>query len=369
MIYQTCADWREVDVKNASDSQRIIIDSLYSKYQTNGFITEDEALDLMVEHSLPLSGVEQITEQLLTMNVLIRDEPDDLDDPDDSYDRTRTNYDEIFRRSAEIDPGLASLINEVQKIQAPQHREWINLLPQAKAGNEYAYNRLFQMYLRNVIRIALWHHETNGNSLSDAIQDGCIGLMAAIEKYELGKHGLFTTYAPWWIQQVISRNFMDTERTIRLPVHMFETMTKLRRTISQMIQNPDQAPSLEELSVERGISAERVGEILTLTQEPISLDGLEEDMLSDYGVFADEMFESITHSILRKRMDEVLCILTPRERNVLELRFGIPDEEPMTLEEVGQIYNVTRERIRQIEAKALRKLRHPSRAKYLRDFW
>ncbi|MGI6170068.1 MAG: sigma-70 family RNA polymerase sigma factor [Christensenellales bacterium] len=354
---------------NASRQQRIVTNLLYARYQANGFITEDEALDLMTEHNLPLSEIDRVTEQLLIMGVLIRDESDDLDDPDDGYDRTRTDYDEIFSRTIEIDPGLASFIETVKTIQAPQHREWINLLPQAKAGNEYAYNRIFQMYLRNVVKIALWHHDKNDTPLADAIQDGCIGLMTAIEKYEYGKQDLFTTYAPWWIQQVISRNYMDTARTIRIPVHMFETIRKISRTSAQLLRELGRKPSFEELAFDLDESAEKVSEILALTQECISLEDFDEDELSDYGLFAYEMFENISHDALRSTVGDLLERLTPRESEVLVFRFGLNSDEPMTLEEIGQIFNVTRERIRQIEAKAIRKLCHPSRSRKLKDYY
>lgn len=356
-------------MKSPPERQQVIIDSLYAKYQTDGFITEDEALSLMIKYELPLSDVERITEQLLIMGVLIRDEPDDLDDPDDGYDRTRTDYNEIFSRVTEIDPGLTEFIEEVKIIQAPQHREWINLLPQAKAGNEYAYNRIFQMYLRNVIKIALWHHDKNDTPLADAIQDGCIGLMAAIEKFEYGKQDLFTTYAPWWIQQVISRNFMDTARTIRIPVHMHETTKKISRIIKQMSKKLGYKPSIQEIALALDETEEKLQEILMLTQEAVSLDGFNEYELSDDGDFSQLMFENVCYDALSLTIEQLLETLKPREAEILTLRFGLRTGEPMTLEEVGQIYNVTRERIRQIEAKAIRRLHHPSRSKKLRDFY
>lgn len=324
---------------------------------------------MMIEHSLPLSEVDRVTEQLLAMGVLIRNEPDDLDDSEEGYDRTRTNYDEIFSRVIEIDPDLSNFIEEIRTIQAPQHREWSKLLPQAKAGNEYAYNRIFQMYLRNVVKIALWHHDKNNVSLADAIQDGSIGLMTAIEKFEYGKQDLFTTYAPWWIQQVINRNFMDTARTIRLPVHMFETMLKISNISKQLLQDYGREPLLEELASELGESVEKVSEILMFIHEPISLAELEESDLSDCSVFVDEMLERICLDALSESLSEVLNTISPREKKVLMLRNGMDTDEPMTLEEVGQIFKVTRERIRQIEKKALKRMRHPSRSNKLKDFY
>jgi len=354
---------------NAHERQREIIDLLYVRYQARGYITEDEALDLMTEHDLPLSEVDRVTEQLLAMGVLIQDDSDDLDGSNNGYDKARTNYDEIFSRAIEIDPSLTVFIEEVKTIQAPQHREWIMILPQAMAGNEYAYNRIFQMYLRNVVKVALWHHDKYDAPLADAIQDGCIGLMTAIEKFEYGKQDLFTTYAPWWIQQVMSRSYMDTARIIRFPVHMFEAINKLSHASVQLAQELGREPTPKELALKLDEPVEKVSEMLMLTQEVISLDVLSEDDLSDYGMFADEMFEGVSYDALCSTIGGLIQTLTPKEKEILVLRFGLDTGESMTLEEVGQIYKVTRERIRQIEAKALRKLSHPSRAGKIKDYY
>ena len=357
---------------NAPEGQRVVIDALFEKYKSNGYITEDETLDLMIEHSLSLVEQEQTMDELLTMGVLIRNSQDDLNDLDDEdqYDRSRTYYEDIFSKAIEIDPGLTDFIKEVRQIRAPQNREWMKLLPQAKAGYSYAIKRMVEMYLRNVIKIALSNWTRYDLPIADKIQVGVTGIIIAIESYEMGKQqGSFPSYAPLWIQQTISRAIDNQARTIRIPSHMFVPMNKISRISKLLFQELGRKPALEELASEMLMPVEKVSEILMLTQESVSLDNCDEQELSDCGAFDEEMFESVAYKMLCKALNEVLRTLKPREQMILTLRFGLGGGEPMTLEEVGQVYNVTRERIRQIEAKALRKLRHPSRSKCLRDFW
>lgn len=354
---------------NRQEHQRIVIDLLHSRYRANGYITEDDFLKIVNEQSLSLAEQDQVMDQLLARGVLIKDESDNVDDLEDNYDRTRTDYNEVFKRVIEIDPGLTNFIDEVRIIQAPQHREWINLLPQAKSGNKYAYQRIFDMYLRIVVKIALWYHDKYDAPLADGIQDGCIGLMKAIEKFDFGKHDLFTTYAPQWILQNISRGFMDTERIIRVPVHVLEEMRKINGISARLFEELGREALLEEIAIEYGDSIEKVSQILKQTQEAVSLDAFDENELSKYCIHEEDIIEKVDRSLFRRQLNKFFQELTVREKRVLKLRFGLNSEIEMTLEEVGQIEGVTRERIRQIELKTLRKLKEPIYNRKLKDFF
>ncbi len=256
--------------------------------------------------------------------------------------------------------------------QAELDEEIKNLTKAQDAGDE-AKKRLAEANLRLVVSIAK-RYVGRGMLFLDLIQEGNLGLIKAVEKFDYRKGYKFSTYATWWIRQAITRAIADQARTIRIPVHMVETINKLIRVSRQLLQELGREPSPEEIAEEMNMPVDRVREILKISQEPVSLEtpiGEEED--SHLGDFipdedASEPSEAASFSLLREQLEEVLDTLAPREKKVLELRFGIVDGRTRTLEEVGKEFNVTRERIRQIEAKALRKLRHPSRSKKLRDF-
>ncbi len=280
--------------------------------------------------------------------------------------------DSIADSFATDDP-VRMYLKEIGKVPLLTAEEEIALAERMAQGDEDAKHRMTEANLRLVVSIAK-RYVGRGMLFLDLIQEGNLGLIKAVEKFDHNKGFKFSTYATWWIRQAITRAIADQARTIRIPVHMVETINKTIRVSRQLLQELGHDPSAEEIAAEMGMPVEKVRDILKIAQEPVSLEtpiGEEED--SHLGDFipdedASEPSEAASFSLLREQLEEVLDTLAPREKKVLELRFGIVDGRTRTLEEVGKEFNVTRERIRQIEAKALRKLRHPSRSKKLRDF-
>ena len=264
-------------------------------------------------------------------------------------------------------------LKEIGKVPLLSGDEEIELARLMQEGDEAAKKRLSEANLRLVVSIAK-RYVGRGMLFLDLIQEGNLGLMKAVEKFDYQKGFKFSTYATWWIRQSITRAIADQARTIRIPVHMVETINKLTRVSRMLLQENGREPTPEELAIAMEVPVERVREIQKIAQDPVSLEtpiGEEED--SHLGDFIEDdktqtPGDSVTFIMLKEQLLGVLDTLTPREEKVLRLRYGIDDGKPRTLEEVGKEFNVTRERIRQIEAKALRKLRHPSRSKKLRDF-
>ena len=264
-------------------------------------------------------------------------------------------------------------LEEAEKNGTELSEEEMKALKSAVKKGERSKQRLAEANLRLVVSIAK-RYVGRGMLFLDLIQEGNLGLIKAVEKFDYTKGYKFSTYATWWIRQAITRAIADQARTIRIPVHMVETINKVIRVSRQLLQSLGHDPSPEEISAEMGMPVDKVREILKIAQEPVSLEtpiGEEEDshlgdFIPDEG--ASEPSEAASFTLLQEQLVDVLSTLTPREEKVLKLRFGIEDGRPRTLEEVGKEFNVTRERIRQIEAKALRKLRHPSRSKKLKDF-
>ena len=275
--------------------------------------------------------------------------------------------------SFSTDDPVRMYLKEIGKVPLLTPDEERALAMKMAEGDEEAKRRMAEANLRLVVSIAK-RYVGRGMLFLDLIQEGNLGLIKAVEKFDYEKGYKFSTYATWWIRQAITRAIADQARTIRIPVHMVETINKVIRVSRQLLQELGHDPSAEEIAAEMGMSVEKVREILKIAQEPVSLEtpiGEEED--SHLGDFiqdedASEPSEAASLTLLKEQLAEVLDTLTPREKKVLELRFGMEDGRTRTLEEVGKEFNVTRERIRQIEAKALRKLRHPSRSKRLRDF-
>ena len=275
--------------------------------------------------------------------------------------------------SFSTDDPVRMYLKEIGKVNLLTPEEEVQLAIRMSEGDEEAKRRMAEANLRLVVSIAK-RYVGRGMLFLDLIQEGNLGLIKAVEKFDYTKGYKFSTYATWWIRQAITRAIADQARTIRIPVHMVETINKVIRVSRQLLQELGHDPSAEEIAEEMGLPIEKVRDILKIAQEPVSLEtpiGEEED--SHLGDFipdedASEPSEAASFTLLKEQLMEVLSTLTPREQKVLELRFGITDGRTRTLEEVGKEFNVTRERIRQIEAKALRKLRHPSRSKKLRDF-
>ena len=297
---------------------------------------------------------------------------DELEEIDEVTEEEIAEADSMVDSYSTDDP-VRMYLKEIGKVSLLTQEEEIELAVRMSQGDEEAKRRMAEANLRLVVSIAK-RYVGRGMLFLDLIQEGNLGLIKAVEKFDYTKGYKFSTYATWWIRQAITRAIADQARTIRIPVHMVETINKVIRVSRQLLQELGHDPSAEEIAAEMNIPVEKVRDILKIAQEPVSLEtpiGEEED--SHLGDFipdedASEPSEAASFSLLKEQLMEVLDTLTPREKKVLELRFGIVDGRTRTLEEVGKEFNVTRERIRQIEAKALRKLRHPSRSKKLRDF-
>ena len=272
-----------------------------------------------------------------------------------------------------IDDPVRMYLKDIGKIPllTPEREKY--LAEQIALGSKFAKDELIEANLRLVVSIAK-RHVGKGMYFLDLIQEGNLGLIKAVEKFDYSKGYKFSTYATWWIRQAITRAIADQARTIRIPVHMVETIHKVSRTARQLLQELGREPSTEEIAEKLGVTSDKVREIMKIAQDPVSLEtpiGEEED--SHLGDFVEDNespapSDSASYSLLREQLCNILRTLTPREEQVIKLRFGLVDGRPRTLEEVGKQFKITRERIRQIEAKALRKLRHPSRSKTLKDY-
>ena len=329
----------------------------------------DEIYDTLLTNDIEL---ENFTEDFsVLMN--IEDDTDDEDegvvlDKDGSID-----VDATVPKGISVDDPVRMYLKEIGKVPLLTADEEIELAKRMEAGDEYAKMKLCEANLRLVVSIAK-RYVGRGMLFLDLIQEGNLGLIKAVDKFDYRKGYKFSTYATWWIRQAITRSIADQARTIRIPVHMVETINKLIRVSRQLLQTYGREPSPEEIAKEMGITVDKVREIQKIAQEPVSLEtpiGEEEDShLGDF-IPDDDVpapAEAAAFSMLKEQLVEVLDTLTDREQKVLKLRFGLDDGRSRTLEEVGKEFDVTRERIRQIEAKALRKLRHPSRSKKLKDY-
>ena len=340
-----------------------------------------EINDIFVDMELTPEVMEKVFEYLEAKGIDILRINADVEDDIDDADIILTEEDDVDVEKLDlsvpdgisIEDPVRMYLKEIGKVPLLTADEEIELAKRMAEGDEAAKKRLAEANLRLVVSIAK-RYVGRGMLFLDLIQEGNLGLIKAVEKFDYQKGFKFSTYATWWIRQAITRAIADQARTIRIPVHMVETINKLIRVSRQLLQELGREPSPEEIAEELDMPVDKVREIMRVAQEPVSLEtpiGEEED--SHLGDFiqdddAPEPSEVASFSLLKEQLVEVLSTLTPREEKVLRLRFGIEDGRTRTLEEVGKEFNVTRERIRQIEAKALRKLRHPSRSKKLKDF-
>lgn len=329
----------------------------------------DEIYDTLLTNDIE---IENFTEDFsMLMNI-----EDDTEDEDDGVvlDKDGSiDVDATVPKGISVDDPVRMYLKEIGKVPLLTADEEIELAKRMEEGDEYAKMKLCEANLRLVVSIAK-RYVGRGMLFLDLIQEGNLGLIKAVDKFDYRKGYKFSTYATWWIRQAITRSIADQARTIRIPVHMVETINKLIRVSRQLLQTYGREPSPEEIAKEMGITVDKVREIQKIAQEPVSLEtpiGEEEDShLGDF-IPDDDVpapAEAAAFSMLKEQLVEVLDTLTDREQKVLKLRFGLDDGRSRTLEEVGKEFDVTRERIRQIEAKALRKLRHPSRSKKLKDY-
>ena len=362
------------------------LDELYEYGRSKGTITYKEIMDRLVELEMDADQLDHVLETLEAYGVSVINETADrqviLTDEqaaDQAAEAARiggednTQIDLSVPEGISIDDPVRMYLKEIGKVPLLTAEEEIEIAKQLEAGDESAKQKLAEANLRLVVSIAK-RYVGRGMLFLDLIQEGNLGLIKAVEKFDYRKGFKFSTYATWWIRQAITRAIADQARTIRIPVHMVETINKLIRVSRQLLQEYGREPTPEEIAREMGISEAKVREIIKIAQEPVSLEtpiGEEED--SHLGDFipdedAPAPAEAASFALMKEQLMDVLDTLTPREEKVLRLRFGLDDGHQRTLEEVGKEFNVTRERIRQIEAKALRKLRHPSRSKKLRDY-
>ena len=322
---------------------------------------------------LEASGVDVLRITDNSGDELLLDNDMDMEGLDDEEEVELDKIDLSVPEGVSIEDPVRMYLKEIGKVPLLSAEEEIELAKRMENGDQAAKKRLAEANLRLVVSIAK-RYVGRGMLFLDLIQEGNLGLIKAVEKFDYRKGYKFSTYATWWIRQAITRAIADQARTIRIPVHMVETINKLIRVSRQLLQELGREPSPEEIAEEMDIPVERVREILKISQEPVSLEtpiGEEEDShLGDF--IQDENVpvpaDAAAFTLLKEQLDEVLGTLTEREQKVLRLRFGLDDSRARTLEEVGKEFNVTRERIRQIEAKALRKLRHPSRSRKLKDY-
>ena len=384
---ETSEEKEEAVLTPAEKKQELLNTLLERARQSKNKLTYSAVADVLEATDLDKNQMDDIYEALMSKDIEIvsETEPDDFDillndevelteDPDLIMDEPQdVDLEATLPKGIAVDDPVRMYLKEIGKVPLLSADEEIELAKRMEQGDEEAKKRLCEANLRLVVSIAK-RYVGRGMLFLDLIQEGNLGLIKAVDKFDYTKGYKFSTYATWWIRQAITRSIADQARTIRIPVHMVETINKLIRVSRQLLQTYGREPSPEEIAEEMGISVDKVREIQKIAQEPVSLEtpiGEEEDShLGDF--IPDEDLpapaEAAAFSMLKEQLVEVLDTLTEREQKVLKLRFGLDDGRARTLEEVGKEFDVTRERIRQIEAKALRKLRHPSRSKKLKDY-
>jgi len=350
------------------------VDALFIKAKKQGYVTQEEILDVFVEPELYLEQIDDFYDQIVVADIdvfeAVSEEKEDVVDGELQQELDMLSS---MKSTGVADP-VRMYLKEIGRIPLLNREQEIRLAQEVEAGSAEAKQQLIDANLRLVVSIAK-KYIGRGMTFLDLIQEGNKGLIRAVEKFDWTKGFKFSTYATWWIRQAITRSIADQARTIRIPVHMVETINKLMRTSRRLMQDLGREPSPEEIGEKMEMEPDKVREILKISQNTTSLetpvgDGEDDSILGDF--IADDKqispYESTSKQMLRENIEEVLSALSDREAKVLKMRFGLQGNKTMTLEEVGKKFGVTRERIRQIEAKALRKLKHPSRRKKLQDF-
>lgn len=352
-----------------NENRKSIMKDLVERGKAKGTLTYKEIINAFEKFEMDPEQIDNVYEALENMGVeVIGDFETEMDEI-----RVEDSIDLSITEGISTEDHVRMYLKEIGKVSLLSAKEEIDLSQRMETGDVEAKRKLAEANLRLVVSIAK-RYVGRGMQFLDLIQEGNMGLIKAVEKFDYKKGYKFSTYATWWIRQAITRAIADQARTIRIPVHMVETINKLLRVSRQLVQEFGREPQIEEIAEEMGVTVEKVREIMKISQEPVSLEtpiGEEED--SHLGDFipddvAQAPADAAAFTMLKEQLLEVLETLTPREEKVLRLRFGLDDGRQRTLEEVGKEFNVTRERIRQIEAKALRKLRHPSRSKKLKDY-
>jgi len=355
------------------------LQKLIEEGKRNGFLTYEQIHESLGHEDLDSEQVDDLLQMFTEEGIRVVDKEEDAafegfdEEEVDVKDLEAAEQELLEMEGMPLDDSVRMWLREIGKTPLLTMAEEIQLAKRIEAGDEESKGVLTEANLRLVVSIAK-RYSGRGMSFPDLIQEGNIGLIRAVEKFDYRKGYKFSTYATWWIRQAITRAIADQGRTIRIPVHMVETINRLVKTSSSLLQDLGREPTLDEIAHEMGITADRVSEIIRIAPEPLSLEtpiGEEEDShLADFVEDQEAVSpaEAASSTILREKIEDALNKLTPRERDVLKMRFGLEDGYSRTLEEVGRYFRVTRERIRQIEAKALKKLRHPSRSKKLRDY-
>jgi RNA polymerase primary sigma factor len=356
--------------------QKKAVDSLVKKGREQGFLTQEEILEVFPDAEARVEELDDFYGKLLTENIDVFESvtPGEIESDEKEQEKLEREIEILTKLGgAESTDPVRQYLREIGRVPLLSAEDEVELAKRYEKADKKAKDKLTESNLRLVVSIAK-KYIGRGLSLLDLIQEGNQGLIRAVEKYDWRKGYKFSTYATWWIRQAITRAIADQARTIRIPVHMVETINKLYRTSRRLMQELGREPTPEEIGDQLDIDAERVREIFKIAQEVTSLEApVGEDQESILGDFIPDERElspidQASKQLLKDHLDEVLSTLSDREARVLKLRFGLEGNKQMTLEEVGRVFGVTRERIRQIEAKALRKLKHPSRRKKLQDY-
>ncbi|MBR2108408.1 MAG: RNA polymerase sigma factor RpoD [Ruminococcus sp.] len=355
--------------------KKTIVKELMELGKSKGNLTNDEIIEALGEMEFKPEELEKLYDNLEQQGIEIIEDVQNIDFEEitEIAEQQKKDASPESSDSMSIDDPVKVYLKEIGRVPLLTPEEEVELAIKISEGDLQAKKRLSEANLRLVVSIAK-RYLGRGMQFLDLIQEGNLGLIKAVEKFDYTKGFKFSTYATWWIRQAITRAIADQARTIRIPVHMVETINKVKKVSTQILHEKGHEPTSEEIAEKLDISVEKVREIVRVAQEPVSLEtpiGEEEDShLGDFIPDSDTPApaDEASHALLKEQLEEVLATLTPREAKVLRLRFGLEDGKSRTLEEVGSEFKVTRERIRQIEAKALRKLRHPSRSKKLKDY-